>query len=53
MCWCIATGIRISWVASIGLIVQGLLVSIGLGSWGFMAGASKLYPFYLFVFLAT
>ena len=33
MCWCIATGIRISGVASIGLIVQGLLVSIGVGSW--------------------
>ena len=33
MCWCIATGIQMSWVAFIGFIVQGLLVSIGAGSW--------------------
>ena len=33
MCWCIVTGIRISLVASTRLIVQGLLVSIGVGSW--------------------
>ena len=38
MCWCIAIGIRISWVASIGLIVQGRLVSTGVGSWVLSSG---------------
>ena len=38
MCWCIAIGIRISWVASIGVIVQGRRVSTGLGSWVLSSG---------------